>query len=170
MTTVETIFLILLLILLIGFIWMITEISDLKKQNKIVGPSPDPETLKLRLQAYERITLLAERISLQNVLSRTANEGLSYRQMQRALIEAIKSEYEYNISQQVYVSNEMWKAVNKLKEQNIYIINQIAANLSSQASGIDLNKRIIEYVINNPKSQLHNIVLEALNFEAKELM
>ena len=169
MTTVETITLILLLILLIGFIWVITEITDLKKQDKI-APSVDPETLKLRLQAYERITLLAERISLQNVLSRTPNEGLSYRQMQRALVEAIKSEYEYNISQQVYVSNEMWKAVNKLKEQNIYIINQIAANSSSQASGIDLNKKIIEYVINNPKSQLHNLVLEALNFEAKELM
>lgn len=133
-------------------------------------PAVDPDTLKLRLQAYERITLLAERISLQNVLSRTPNEELTYRQMQRALIEAIKQEYEYNISQQVYVSNDMWKAVNKLKEQNIYIINQIAANLSTQASGIDLSKRIIEYIINNPGSQLHTIVLEALNFEAKELM
>jgi hypothetical protein len=64
----------------------------------------------------------------------------------------------------------MWNAVTKLKEQNIYIINQVAANISTQASGIDLNKRIIEYVMNNPKSQLQNLVLEALNFEAKELM
>ena len=169
MTTFETIVLILLLILLIGFIWVITELSALKKNDKQVS-SVDPETVKLRLQAYERITLLAERISLHNVLSRTPNDGLSYRQMQRQLIEAIKQEYEYNISQQVYVSNEMWKAVNKLKEQNIYIINQMAANLSSQATGVDLSKRIIEYVINNPNSQLHNLVLEALNFEAKELM
>ena len=169
MTTVETIVLILLLILIIGFIWTITEISDLKRLEK-APPVADPETLKLRLQAYERITLLAERISLHNVLSRTTNDNLTYRQMQRALIETIKQEYEYNISQQVYVSNDMWKAVNKLKEQNIYIINQMAANLSPQASGIDLNKRIIDYIINNPSSQLHNIVLEALNFEAKELM
>ncbi|MEO6950014.1 MAG: hypothetical protein ABI123_10330 [Ginsengibacter sp.] len=169
MTTLETIFLILLLVLMIGFIWIITEISDLKRQEK-VAPSANPETLKLRLQAYERVSLLAERISLQNILSRTPNDGLSYRQMQRALIDAIKEEYEYNISQQVYVSNDMWNAVTKLKEQNIYIINQVAANISTQASGIDLNKRIIEYVMNNPKSQLQNLVLEALNFEAKELM
>ena len=169
MTTFETITLILLLVLLIGFIWGITEISDLKRQEKI-APVGDPETVKLRLQAYERITLLTERISLHNVLSRTDNDGLTYRQMQRSLIESIKQEYEYNISQQVYVSNEMWKAVNKLKEQNIYIINQMAANLNSKATGVDLNKRIIEFVINNPSSQLHNIVLEALNFEAKELM
>lgn len=170
MTTVETILLILMLILLIGFVWIITEISDLKKERRFEPSTSDPETLKMRLQAYERITLLAERISLHNVLSRTDNDGLTYRQMQRALIETIKQEYEYNISQQVYVSNDMWKAVNKLKEQNIYIINQMASNLSPQATGIDLSKRIIDYVINNPSSQLHNLVLEALNFEAKELM
>ena len=90
--------------------------------------------------------------------------------MQASLIEAIRQEYDYNISQQIYVSVEVWKAVNNLKEQNIYIVNQLAATLPPQATGMDLNKQLIDFLINNPKASLHEIVLEAINFEAKKLM
>jgi hypothetical protein len=114
--------------------------------------------------------LLAERISLQSLLSRNNNASLTHRQMQTVLIDSIKQEYEYNISQQIYVSTEVWRAINNLKEQNIYIVNQLASTLPSQASGMDLNKHIIDYLINNSNASLHNIVLEAINFEAKKLM
>ena len=126
--------------------------------------------LKLRLQAYERVALLAERIALQNLLSRISNAGLSSRQMQASLIDSIKQEYDYNISQQIYVSPEVWRAINNLKEQNIYIVNQLASTLPAQASGMDLNKHIVDYLINNANASLHHIVLEAINFEAKKLM
>lgn len=169
MSTIETVILILILILLLGFIWILTEFSGMKKQLE-EHKNNDPDTLKLRLQAYERITLLTERIALQNLLSRHTNAGLSCRQMQMTLIDSIKQEYEYNMSQQIYVSTEVWRAVNNLKEQNIYIINQLASTLPSQASGMDLNKHIIDYLINNSNASLHNIVLEAINYEAKKLM
>ena len=169
MSVFETIIVILLLVLLLTIIWLLTEFYSLKKD---IGErkSNDPDTLKIRLQAYERITLLAERISLQNVLSRTPNTGHSSRQMQAALVDAIRQEYDYNISQQIYVSPEVWKAVNNLKEQNIYIVNQLAATMPANATGLDLNKQIVDFLINNPKSSLHSIVLEAISFEAKKLM
>ena len=85
-------------------------------------------------------------------------------------MDAIKNEYEYNIRQQVYVSTEAWRAVNNLKEQNIYIVNQLTATLPFQASAMDLNKQVIDYLMSNPKASLHVIVLEALNFEAKKIM
>lgn len=136
-------------------------------EKKITGHT---DTQKLRLQAYERITMLAERISIHNVISRTSSAGLNYRQMQQVLMEEIKQEYEYNISQQVYISNELWKAITNLKDQNIYIVNQAASSMAPQASGLDLVKRILDFVMNNPKSELHNLVLEAINFEAKNIM
>ncbi len=169
MSTFETIVVILLGVTFLAMIWMITDFNSLKKDIKDKS-EPNPEVLRLRLQAYERLTLLAERISLQNLLSRTPNAGLSSRQMQTSLIDAIKQEYDYNVSQQVYVSPELWKAVNNLKEQNIYVVNQLASSMPFQASAMDLNKQIIDFVINNPKASLHNIVLEALNFEAKKIM
>ena len=169
MSTFETIILILVLVLLLAFVWVLTELSNMKK---VVGErkEKDPETLKLRLQAYERITLLTERISLQNLLSRINNSGLSCRQMQISLIDSIKQEYEYNMSQQIYVSPEVWRAVNNLKEQNIYVVNQLASTLPVHATAMDLNKHIIDYLINNPSGTLNNVVLEAINFEAKTLM
>jgi hypothetical protein len=130
----------------------------------------ESETLKLRLQAYERVTLLAERISLQNLISRINNAGLTCRQMQISLIDSIKQEFEYNLSQQIYISPEVWRAVNNLKEQNIYVVNQLASALPAHATAMDLNKHIIDYLINNPNASLHNVVLEAINFEAKKLM
>ena len=169
MSTFETIIVILLIVLLLAIIWLLTEFSSFKKD---VGETKttDPDTLKLRLQAYERLTLLAERIALQSLISRTPNAGLSSRQMQGTLVEAIRQEYDYNISQQVYVSSEVWRAINNLKEQNIYVVNQLASTMPFQASAMDLNKQIIDFLINNPKASLHNIVLEALNFEAKKIM
>jgi len=169
MSTFETIVIILLGVLFLSVIWMITEFTSIKKEisERIVI---SPETLRIRLQAYERLTLLAERISLQNLLSRVPNAGLSSRQMQISLIDAIRQEYEYNISQQVYVSPEVWRAVNNLKEQNIYVVNELASTMPFQASAMDLNKQIIDFLIHNPKASLHSIVLEALNFEAKKLM
>jgi hypothetical protein len=169
MTTFEIIVMILLGIVFLGEIWMVSEFSSLRKEirEKTVTNS---DTLKLRLQAYERLTLLAERISLQNLLSRIPNAGLSSRQMQSSLIEAIRQEYEYNLSQQVYVSPEVWRAVNNLKEQNIYVVNQLASAMPYQASAMDLNKQIVDFLIHNPKASLHTIVLEALNFEAKKIM
>ncbi|MDQ2718741.1 MAG: hypothetical protein M3Z26_03095 [Bacteroidota bacterium] len=169
MSVFETIILILLLVLLLINVWLLTEFSSLKKYL-IERKANDPDTLKMRLQAYERLTLLSERISFQNLLSRIHNPGLSCRQMQTTLIDSIKQEYDYNISQQIYVSPEVWKAINNLKEQNIYVVNQLAATLPSQATGMDLNKQIIDFLINNPKASLHNIVLEAINFEAKKIM
>ncbi|HET7118252.1 MAG TPA: hypothetical protein VFI29_17270, partial [Hanamia sp.] len=76
MSTFETIILILILVLLLAFVWLLTEFSSIKKELA-ERKENDPETLKLRLQAYERITLLTERISLQNLLSRINNSGLS---------------------------------------------------------------------------------------------
>ena len=80
MSTFETIVIILLGVIFLAIIWMITEFSALKKEIK-EKTDTNPETLKLRLQAYERLTMLAERISLQNLLSRVPNAGLSSRQM-----------------------------------------------------------------------------------------
>ncbi len=136
-----------------------------KKPEDTSGFSTRP----LQLQAYERLVLLTERISIPNLVSR-ANQPMSAREMQVLLIESIKQEYEYNISQQVYVSPVAWEAVRNLKEQNMLIINQVASSMPEDARGIDLNKRLLEFTMNQQKGALHSIVLEAINFEAKKLM
>ena len=127
-------------------------------------------TRPLQLQAYERLVMLAERIALPNLVSRANMGGMNAKEMQLLLLESIKQEYEYNATQQIYVSPVAWEAVRNLKDQNMLIINQVAASLPPDASGVDLNRQILEFVMSQKKGVLHTIVLEALNYEAKKLM
>ena len=124
----------------------------------------------LQLQAYERLVMLTERIALPNRISRANQPGLSARDMQRLLLDNIKQEYEYNTSQQIYVSPVAWEAVKNLKEQNMLIINQVASALPQEATGTDLNKILLDVLMKQQKGQLSNIVLEALNYEARKVM
>jgi hypothetical protein len=168
MTTFEITLIGLVAVIFLSQAWMIAEYTGMKNELREKA-GINNEALKIRLQAYERLTLLAERIALPNLISRIPNAGISAKEMQGALIEAIKSEYDYNLSQRVYVTTEAWRAVNNLKEQNIYIINQLATTLPPQATAMDLNKRIIDYLMSDEKASLHNIVLEALSYETKQL-
>lgn len=128
-------------------------------------------TKQLQLQAYERLTLFVERVALPNLISRVGNQlGFTARDMQLLLTQNIKQEYEYNITQQIYVSADAWTSIKNLKDQNILIINQIAALLPAEASGIDLSKVILEYLMNDKKANMPELVSEVLAFEAKKLL
>jgi hypothetical protein len=128
------------------------------------------EATPLRLQAYERLVLLTERVGLPQLISRLNQSGISAVEMKTILTENIRQEFEYNSSQQLYVSPLSWEAVKNLKEQNIMFINQVAASLPLDASGADLNKKILELVMSQPDGLLHELVGQTLNKEAKKLM
>ena len=128
------------------------------------------ETRQLQLAAYERLTLLAERTKLEGLISRLNQSGFTARDMQQLLITNIRQEYEHNITQQIYVSLGVWSAVEKMKDQNMFIISQLADTLPPEASAMDLNKAILQFTMANPEATMNKLVLEAIQFEAKKLM
>lgn len=166
--TVQNIILGAIFLFFIAIAWLLAEFKGMKDEMR-ERFGINNETIKLKLQAYERLTLYAERSSLKNLVSRTPASGLNVVDLQLALIDTLRSEYEYNVSQQIYLTSDMWKAVVNLKDQHIYIINQLAATLPSQANGIELSKRILEYAA-TANSDLSTIVLEALRYEAKKVL
>jgi hypothetical protein len=99
----------------------------------------DAPSQQLQLQAYERLILLVDRIALPNLISRLNQPGLSARDMQIVLTQNIRQEFEYNVTQQIYVTPEAWDAVRNLKDQNLLIVNQVSNFLPAEASGQDLN-------------------------------
>jgi len=90
--------------------------------------------------------------------------------MKALLIETIKQEFDYNSTQQLYVSATAWEAVRNFKEQNILFINQVAASLGTQATALMLNKKLLELLLSQQEQPLQDIVKEVLNKEAKQLM
>jgi hypothetical protein len=141
-----------------------------RAQQQAVGGGSAFVPVQLQLQAYERLILLTERIALPNLISRLKHEGFSAREMQALLTEAIRQEFDHNVTQQIYVSAEAWDSVRNLKEQNIFIVNQVSSFLPPQATALDLNKHLLEMIAQNPKASLHGVVAEVLSFEAKKVM
>ena len=141
-----------------------------RSNNKETVIREDHSSRPLQLQAYERLVLLCERIAMPNLISRVSRPDLSAREMQIFLIETIKQEYEYNASQQIYVTEKAWEAVRNLRDQNMLFINTIAKTLQPEASARDLNRAIIEAMMSEEKAALHTYVASTLNEEAKKLM
>lgn len=150
--------------------WQKRKQTKLAQQVKSVEKQDVVSNKQAQLHAYERLILLADRIALPNLINRLNEPGLSARDMQMVLIHNIKTEFEHNITQQIYVAQEAWDAVRNLKDQNMMIINQISTYLPVDASGQDLNRAILEMLMQNPNASLHNIVSDVLSFEARKLM
>lgn len=158
-----------LIALLISF-YCFYLINEQRKTSKHAANKDSFNTRPLQLQAYERLVMLAERIAIPNLVSRVNQPGLNAREMQLLLLESIKQECEYNATQQIYVSPVAWEAIKNLKDQNMLIINQVAASLPAEASGMDLNRMLLDFIMTQKKGALHSIVLEALNYEAKKIV
>ncbi|HEY6955780.1 MAG TPA: hypothetical protein VI385_11095 [Flavisolibacter sp.] len=159
--------------LIIAVIALLTSIYTLVVKSKPqVQKTADDNflTKPLRLQAYERLVLLAERIALPNLISRISQPGLSAREMQFLLLESIKQEYEYNASQQIYVSETAWNAVRSLRDQTLLMINSIAKSLPAEASASELNRQLMEAMMHEEKAAVHTYATNTLNAEAKKIM
>jgi len=138
--------------------------------RKMFTSNSSAANLQLQLQAYERLVVLVDRIALPNLISRVSQPDVSARDMQLILTRSIREEFDYNISQQIFVSPEAWNAVKNLKEQNLLIINQLTNILPAHASGLDLNKQLLQYLMNDRKGTLHEVVSEVLSYEAKRIL
>jgi hypothetical protein len=161
----STISLVVAIIALLVALLTFFQLKSQKKPNTTVH-----NTVPLQLQAYERLVMLCERISIPTLISRTNQPQLSAKEMQVILLENIKQEFEYNSSQQIYVSQAAWDAVRNLRDQNMLIINQVASSMPESAKAGDLNRQLLDVIVNQKENALHIIVLQALNFEAKKLM
>ncbi|MBT9485020.1 MAG: hypothetical protein IV095_10940, partial [Sediminibacterium sp.] len=85
-----------------------------KHQNKANSPLP--------LQAYERLLLLTDRIALPNLINRNTATAISSTELQLMYNKIIREEFDFNVTQQMYISPASWKAVKNLKEKNLQII------------------------------------------------
>lgn len=101
-----------------------------------------------RMQAYERIALFLERISPQNLLIRLSSPGMTAREFHQLLLGEIRNEYNHNVSQQIYMSENVWNLVKNAKEDLIVSINDSASEMKTEATSLDLSKKIFEKSVN----------------------
>ena len=86
----------------------------------------------LRLQACERFTLMLERISIPNLLLRMAPDAdTSAREYTAQLLLTIRQEVEYNITQQIYVSDSLWSIITQSRDNISLLIARGAEGAES---------------------------------------
>lgn len=120
-----------------------------------------------RLQAYERLTLFIERMMPDNLVMRQPCSNMTATSLQNQLLETIRSEYEHNISQQLYVGNDVWIMVRNAKESMLQLVNSCAAQLPADSSGIVLAQQIIA-TYNATNETTLDIALDMLKKEMSE--
>lgn len=158
-------------ILITGSVVYIVTSRMVSRNHAALRPAgTDSETRQLQLQAYERLLLLAERISIPSLLQRLHQPGISAKEMQMLLTQNIRSEFDYNLTQQIYVSPNAWQVLKNFKEQNILIIHTVASLMQAGSMSTDLNKQVAEYLSSNTNLNLYDSVSELLSQEAKRLM
>ena len=117
-----------------------------ERDNKLISlKTKNTETiLPIRLQAGERICLLLERVTPNNLIRRVNTGNYSAKELHQLLLHEVREEYNHNLSQQLYFSDETWESVRNAIEQVLTMINRAAQDLNEEARGIDLNKRIFQ--------------------------
>jgi hypothetical protein len=150
---------------LASFIWIYSKKP--KAAPKIMQQDASNSTI-LVLQAYERLITLSERIGFNKLTERLLSDILSANEQANVFIEAIRNEYEYNLSQQIYVSDKAWQMVTDFKEQQIFIIRQLVNVIPNNAQGADLSTAMIQFINADEQASLQSIVIETLRFEARQ--
>lgn len=140
--------------------------NENNRRNFILKESIQKESLPIRLQAYERLTLFLERISPQNLLKRVSPISQEVEDYKSLLIQTVEQEYEHNLSQQIYVSDPCWRIVSAAKNNTIQTIVSFKNKDVSTAN--DIRPLLLDILLNNEVTA--EMALNFLNEEVSILL
>jgi len=142
--------------------------SEDRKRRIEITLASQKTILPIRLQAYERITLFLERISPESMIMRLVLADMTAKQLQTELLATIRAEFEHNLSQQVYISQEAWEKVKNARSNTVSLINSAAEQIEPKASALTLSKMILDMMMEH-KSSLTAQALNQIKKEVQEL-
>jgi hypothetical protein len=90
-------------------------------------------------------------------------------QLHTALLNAIRSEFEHNLSQQVYMSPQAWEVVRNARSGIIRIINTEAEKMKPEASGLDLSRQLFQSLMELEKEPTR-VAIDFLKGEIGRIM
>ena len=115
-----------------GIVWlMMSKFSEQENQRRRwqLLRTTQQTALPIRFTAYERMVIFLERITPDCMMVRLQDNALTAKQFHASLLVDIRAEYEHNVSQQLYMSDEAWAVVKNAKESIVQLVNACAAQL-----------------------------------------
>lgn len=139
--------------------------NEEKKQKIQVVMNNQSMITPLRLQAYERAILFLERITPESLIMRVNKPGFTCKQLHGELLQALRSEFEHNLSQQIYISHGAWEMLKIARGRTVQMINSLAEKLPKDAPALELSKAILESLVDEQKTP----TADAIAFIKKEI-
>jgi len=142
--------------------------NDQSRRNYEIISKNQQMVTPVRLQAYERLTLLLERVSPESLIMRVSKPNMTAKQLQSEVLSSIRSEFDHNISQQIYVTPQVWEIIKNSRAKIIQLVNSAASRVKPNEPAINLSKIILEDLMVQEKSPT-SLALDALKKEVKHL-
>lgn len=121
--------------------------------------------LPMRMQAYERLSLFCERVSIPTLLLRVPPGNQNAKSYRLALLLAIQQEFEHNITQQVYISNQLWEIIKAARDDAVNFISIVSEKIEPDASAVDFRKALLNLDASRENTGM-NTALQAIKKEA----
>ena len=149
---------------LVAYYFFVTHTKNEERKIQLgIIKENQKHTLPLKLQAYERLTLFLERINPSKLLVRVTSVNNDKQAYSQSLIQTIEHEYEHNIAQQIYMSEECWSVIIAAKNATIHLIKKNTEK-DSVSNAQELRETILKETFENAPPSL-----KALNFIKNEV-
>jgi hypothetical protein len=145
------------------------KIELLRAKSNQTATTPGSNNTAIRLQAYERLILLLERIEPSQMVPRVHTPGISGAVFARELQKTVRDEYEHNLTQQIYVSEQAWNKVIESRNAVNQLVNLAAKKVGENATGVQFSTALFE-ILTTAGISPTNEGIEILRSEARQLL
>lgn len=133
-----------------------------------IKKNTEKEVTPIRLRAYERLALLLERTEPEQLLSDLNLTQMTKAELEQRLLLNVRREWEHNMSQQIYVGDDVWAKVMKARDEIASFIHTMALQMPAESTTLDYAKVLMSaYRLNGTTP--HQIAMEALKDEVRQM-
>lgn len=156
-----------LLVLLTAYLLLDKLLKNEEKRRNFELSKTNLSTLTpIRLRAYERLMLVLERTLPSTLILNAIKPVMTNMELHTQLLAAIRQEFSHNISQQIYVSDDLWIHVRGAQESLLKLVNTCAAQCNPANTGAELAERIIQ-VFSSSEQTPSELAIDKLKKEVR---
>ena len=143
--------------------------NEQQKREWELKKAAQKEISPIRLRAYERLALVLERTQPEHLLMDLDVSQFTVPQLQQRLLQTIRLEFDHNISQQIYVSEQVWDMIVAARGQMLAFVSAMAMQLPPDSTSLDYAKTLLTAYSTNGETA-NETALHALKEEAARLI
>ncbi|MFK7972742.1 MAG: hypothetical protein AB8F95_20390 [Bacteroidia bacterium] len=127
------------------------------------------QQMPARFNAYERTILYLDRIKAENLIQRAPVAVMNAGELHKELVSQVRTEYEHNMAQQLYISDEGWQQLLQAREETLTLMNTVRSELETEDSGLELARRLLERSAQVPPPSIQSAI-KLIKREASSFM